>query len=306
MTLVEPKPSPRPWFALWRREAGSFAQLPLLARGIFAEVLKLTDDDGVIDIGAREPAAAIAWALGADRADRRALEKYVPMLLADGCLRHEGQRLIASSFARWQPTAKRPRTSNEPTTNEHVAVTNEQRNDHEPTTIAPRTDHETEAKPAEPFTFDPHSRVEESRGEKKEPPLPPPDQARGVPKRRLRDPMVAVTDDPAVIEVHAAWKAACNFETHRFNGAWDPDAGIIAKAIDAYGIADCILVANHAPNDGMVSGKRDERGAKHDTIRYIFGNADAFNRILRAANEAAGKSRRKRSARELHEEALRR
>lgn len=165
MTLVEPKPSPRPWFALWRRESGSFAQLPLLARGIFDEVLKLTDDDGVIDIGAREPADAIAWALGADRADRRALAKYVPMLLADGCLVHQGERLIAPSFRRWQPTAKRSRTSNEPTTNEHDAVANEPRTDHERATNAPRSDHETGDKSAEPFTSGPHSKGEESKGE---------------------------------------------------------------------------------------------------------------------------------------------
>lgn len=115
--------------------------------------------------------------------------------------------------------------------------------------------------------------------------------------------MQPAADRPDVVELHDAWKDACGFPNHRFRGAYDPDAGILADAIQAYGLADCLLVASHATSDGMVSGKADERGRKHDTIRYIFGNADAFNRILRAAQETQGSNRRKRTAADVVEEA---
>lgn len=191
MSLIDPKPSPRPWFAVWRRESGTFAQLPLLARSIFTEVLKLTDDDGVIDIGTRAPAEAIAWALGADRSDRRALAKYVPMLLKDGCLVHEGTTLRAPSFRRWQPTSKRSKSAaaneREATTNEHDGVANEPRTNRDAATTRSRSDHETEAKCAEPFTPDLHSREEERRGEERENKKTPPSPPAPAPGERIRE-----------------------------------------------------------------------------------------------------------------------
>jgi hypothetical protein len=131
------------------------------------------------------------------------------------------------------------------------------------------------------------------------------EQGAGPPpfSRTLRDPMQPAAARPDVLELHAAWKDACGFPQHRFRGAYDADAGTLADAIQAYGLADCLLVAEQAPSDGMVSGKADERGRKHDTIRYIFGNADAFHRILRTAQEARGKVRQKRTAAELVREA---
>jgi hypothetical protein len=72
-------------------------------------------------------------------------------------------------------------------------------------------------------------------------------------------------------------------------GVYNTDAETLAECIDARGMADCELVLKHSPTDGMVSGRDDERKQKHQTIRYIFGNQDAFNRILRAAREAERK-----------------
>ena len=66
--------APRPWVKLWKDERGSFQQLPLFARALAAELLKLCDDHGVIAIGSRDPVEAIAFALGADRSDRRLLK----------------------------------------------------------------------------------------------------------------------------------------------------------------------------------------------------------------------------------------
>lgn len=75
-------------------------------------------------------------------------------------------------------------------------------------------------------------------------------------------------------------------------GAWSSDADCLAEAIDAYGSEACNLVCDEAPNDGMVSGRDDERRQKHTSIRYIFGNQTAFMRILGAArrNKKPGSS----------------
>lgn len=123
-----------PWLKLHREERGSFAQLPLLARALFCEILKLTDDDGRIGLGGKAPWDAIAFALGADRSDRRALRKYVPMLLEDGCLVLEDDELVAPNWGRFQgdpPARKRPRRA-----------AKRPRSDHEATTTVPRTGHE--------------------------------------------------------------------------------------------------------------------------------------------------------------------
>ena len=72
---------------------------------------------------------------------------------------------------------------------------------------------------------------------------------------------------------------------HKFRRADDLDAETLAEAIDAHGEAVCLLVCEHAPNDRMVNGTGDERGLKHDSIKYIFGNTQAFARILREAQK---------------------
>ena len=131
--------TPKPWVKLWRDERGSFAGLPLFARALAAEILKLTDAHGVIHTGSRPHADYIAFALGADRSDRRLLQKYLPVLEADGYLRCEAGRIVICSWSRWQLD---PRAS-------HEAATTEQRSDHEAATKLPRPSNEEEAKSAE-------------------------------------------------------------------------------------------------------------------------------------------------------------
>jgi hypothetical protein len=147
--------------------------------------------------------------------------------------------------------------------------------------------------------------VRASRGSSS-PPDPGPDPERGAveppapvraPKRP--DPMAdALTgNDPAsradVRELHADWSAAFGRSGAKLRVGWgSDDAKILADCIDAHGLTDCKLVAKHAPNDGMVSGREDESKQKHESIRYIFGKEDAFSRILRDAKKAERKSGR--------------
>lgn len=93
-------------------------------------------------------------------------------------------------------------------------------------------------------------------------------------------------DRADVRKLFEAFKAQFGFVNMKFRNAFDENAKTLAAAIDLHTLETCERVLAHSPTDGMVSGRGDERRAKHDTIRYIFGNDDAFQRILRAAVEA--------------------
>lgn len=102
-------------------------------------------------------------------------------------------------------------------------------------------------------------------------------------------------DRSDVKQLHAAWKQATGLTGHSIgNNRGYLDAQALAEAIDEHGLESCLLVAKHCKLDSMVNGSGDERGQKHESIGYIFGNAQAFARILRTATtrdrSAAGTS----------------
>ena len=138
-----------------------------------------------------------------------------------------------------------------------------------------------------------------------DPPTPLPPAAPNQPARR---DLMALSLQPLredVTQLHAAYRKTFGLAHHRLTGSTDVNALHLSDAIDAHGLEACLLVLRYATEDGMVSGKTDERNQKHEKISYIFGNPDTFARILRAAEEREGKSARKRSAREVVEEARR-
>ena len=122
----------RPWCRLYRHESARFRQLPLRARALHAELLKLTDEAGVIHLASgRPPADAVCFALGADRSDRRMVRTVLPMLLEAGFLTHEGDSL---RFPKWHDRQRAPLSVDEamgPTTDANVSQT--------PTAPAPNT-----------------------------------------------------------------------------------------------------------------------------------------------------------------------
>lgn len=92
-----------------------------------------------------------------------------------------------------------------------------------------------------------------------------------------------------VVAVFEAWKRAFGrLPNTAFRDSYDEDAVAIASAIDSHTVEDCLLVARYAPEDDMVSGRIDERKAKHESIRYIFGKEETFSRILRLAHQREG------------------
>jgi hypothetical protein len=94
-------------------------------------------------------------------------------------------------------------------------------------------------------------------------------------------------DRPDVISLFDDWKALHGQpEAKLCVGIWNADADTLAEAIDAYTLEVCELVLRWSPNDGMVSGRDDERKLEHKSIGYIFGNQNAFMRILAAARKA--------------------
>ena len=146
-----PDSAPMHWVKLWRSESSSFSQLPLVARGIAAELLKICDRDGRIFVGAKKPWDAVAFALGADRNDRRALRSAIPLLLSDGYLVGEGEWIRVRNFRKRQGIEGAKPTTNEPRTN------------HEPTTNEPRTNHDGSDKPAESLDRVPQDKIRKEK-----------------------------------------------------------------------------------------------------------------------------------------------
>lgn len=114
-----------------------------------------------------------------------------------------------------------------------------------------------------------------------DPPHPTPPQERdpptplnGKPANRFDAAFVApVAAREDVQRVHTEWLRVFRMppNTPLVVGWNTEDAERIAAAIDAHGEPDCVAMLRHAPSDGMVSGREDERGAKHESIRYLFG-----------------------------------
>lgn len=98
------------WRKLYCREEGTFAQLPLLARAIAGELLKLAGENGVITLGDKSLEEVVSFRLGATRSDRRILRSMLPLLFADGYLiPGEGGVLIRN----FEHAQGRPRTGND-------------------------------------------------------------------------------------------------------------------------------------------------------------------------------------------------
>jgi hypothetical protein len=86
-----------------------------------------------------------------------------------------------------------------------------------------------------------------------------------------------------VRKLHDAWRSAMGRTGATLRHATGDDAYALAEAIDSHSLPDCLLVATEAPRDGMVNGQLDKAKAKHESIRYIFGNEETFSRILASA-----------------------
>lgn len=87
-----------PWHKLYVRESATFAQLSFLARAVGAQLLKLVDDEGRIECGAKELEHVIAYRMGATVGDRRLLPKLLQELISDGYLVREGTSWRVRNF----------------------------------------------------------------------------------------------------------------------------------------------------------------------------------------------------------------
>lgn len=110
------------WVKLYVEERGSFGALPLVTRGIAAELLKICQDDGLIACGTREPWQAIAMRLGANQGDRRLLRRALSQLEADGFILRCELGYYVRNFSAYQTHrgSNESSTSDERTVNESV------------------------------------------------------------------------------------------------------------------------------------------------------------------------------------------
>lgn len=84
---------------LYVRVDGRWTGLPVSARGLFSELLKYVDDDGAVALGRGEkPADAVFRTVQAHKHERRRVFEDVDLLIVDGCLVVEGDRLVMPNF----------------------------------------------------------------------------------------------------------------------------------------------------------------------------------------------------------------
>lgn len=171
----------KPWVKLWRKEEGRFARLPLLARGLHAELLKAADDEGRVYLAPGPVHLAIARLLGAEPSERRALKKLAAVLIASGYLVHEeaGCVLVFPTYqARQSPTPTRPKKSASTTGEELEDDTSATGGRPEDDTSATLARHKGEAKSPESLeTGNAHKKKRRKEGEEKK--IPPPDPLKG-------------------------------------------------------------------------------------------------------------------------------
>ena len=93
------------WVKLPRQESPAFRRLSLVARGIAAELLKLTDDEGFIDLGTRsldEMPRVLKRSLGGDRYDMKAMQRHLPALVEARAYVVRGTGLQAGEWAGYE------------------------------------------------------------------------------------------------------------------------------------------------------------------------------------------------------------
>jgi hypothetical protein len=118
------------------------------------------------------------------------------------------------------------------------------------------------------------SLAEQSR----EPPAPLPEPERPKPPDPMARSFQPMRAD--VLELHGDWRTTFGFKNHKLTGPNDLNYIQLAEAIDADTLAGCKAMLRVAKRDGMVNGTED-KGKKHEQIRYIFGNPDTRARLLR-------------------------
>lgn len=93
------------WVKLPRQESPSFRRLPLIARCVASQLLKLTDSEGWIDLGTtdvEQMASVLKRSMGGDRYDLKALKRHLPLLIKSSVYYPKGQGLQAGEWAGYE------------------------------------------------------------------------------------------------------------------------------------------------------------------------------------------------------------
>lgn len=77
-------------------EHGAFGQLPFLARGTAAMILKFCDDRGVFALRGKAPVDAVTRKCGAEPSERKAIARHIEELIDVGYLRYGNDSLIVN------------------------------------------------------------------------------------------------------------------------------------------------------------------------------------------------------------------
>lgn len=121
----------KPWLRLYRKRSPRFEALPVFARGLFAELLAHTDDEGWIRLGTDDRAALWRY-IGAHPKERRTLAKHLDTLVANGSVSERPEGWLIPSWSEHQDDTERARKK-------HGACTERARKRHGNTAKSPES-----------------------------------------------------------------------------------------------------------------------------------------------------------------------
>lgn len=187
----------KPWIKFHRNRSRRFEALPLITRGLFAEMLIHADDAGCIHLGTSDQAAL--WRLmGAHPRERQHLSKHLSSLVKAGAVSASEDGWSIPSFDRYQAKRSRDDSADDPpVTSDDPAA--------EPLDTGGATG--SDVKPPEPLTFGPgDKRGEEREREKKQ-------DAAG-------ESAAAANYEAARKAAESALRVAIRTEVERVTGSW--------------------------------------------------------------------------------------
>ena len=267
-----------PYVRVYKRKTITFKRIGWEGRTLLWHLMLEADRAGIIEIGDGDPVEALTVLIDIPE---DVVSSGLSRLSSQGVTERHGTSLVITRFIEAQEATRSDKA--------RAREYRERRRAETSRTVT--TESQNVTLPSRPVTtsHDASLRADQgSAGQGKEEDPPTPDPV--VTQIRARDPMALNRDRADVRELFDAWRSAVRRDGAKLGTGWgSSDADTLAEKIDSYSLGDCLLVARHAPTDGMVDGRDDEHKKPHNSIRYIFGNDDAFTRILTDAKRVASK-----------------
>lgn len=182
----------KPWLRLYRLRSSRFEALSVFTRGLAAELMVKTDNDGCLRLGGPDEGALWRY-IGAHPRERRTLSKHLKILVENGTIEATEYGWRFPSFGKLQPS----KTDTGRARGVHGGGTGATRGVHGGDTGRARGKNEVEPKSTESLKTEKHSREEGEKRERREEQIP----LRGTPGAGAPAPKDGISGGPLELEL---------------------------------------------------------------------------------------------------------